>query len=419
MITLSIDGKETTVAEGTTVLEAALAAGVEIPTLCYHTDLDPNAACRLCTVEVTQNGRSRMTAACALPAEDGMEIATASERVLTGRRVLMELLVARCSEIPQIKELAEQIGAKTGRLAAKNDECILCGLCVGVCSQVMGARVIGFSNRGVEREVVTKFGGVEAQCLACGACAYLCPTGYMKKEHEKLSKDKDAGTPRECRYMRMGVVPYAICPSAYQCYQCEVDQQVEDTTGTHGSFMAHPGPFHDPVDVGGYAVMPNRYYHAGHTWAEPVGGHLRLGVDDFAASLIGKADEVVLLKEKGADVAAGEGLWRLVLGDGKSVTVRSPVSGTVVVINEDVLLDPTLVSKSPYARGWVCLVRPSAADEELAKLRFKRAAVPAYLRTDADAVSQWMSADAEKLSRMQDEEAEWQALSEAFLGAQQ
>ena len=82
MISLSIDGKKTTVQEGTSVLEAARSAGADIPTLCYHPELKPNSACRLCTVEVTQRGRTRLQASCSLPAEEGMEVQTSTERVL-------------------------------------------------------------------------------------------------------------------------------------------------------------------------------------------------------------------------------------------------------------------------------------------------------------------------------------------------
>lgn len=177
MISLSIDGIKTTVKEGTTVLEAARSAGAEIPTLCYHPELKVNAACRLCTVEVTQGGRNRLTASCALPAEEGMEVQTASERVMAGRRIIIELLVARCPDVPALKEHAAKLGAKAGRMQSKNEDCILCGLCVGVCSQMLGQRVIGFSGRGVTRKVTTSFGGVTQECLACGACSYVSHRG--------------------------------------------------------------------------------------------------------------------------------------------------------------------------------------------------------------------------------------------------
>lgn len=440
MISLSIDGKKTTVEEGTTVLEAARSAGVEIPTLCYHPELKPNAACRLCTVEVTQRGRTKLTASCALPAEEGMEVQTESERVLVGRRVILELLVARCPEVASLKELAESIGARIDRLSPKDENCILCGLCVGVCSEVVGQGVFGFRGRGVTREVTTSFGGQKMECLACGACSYVCPTGAMKMEQETLDRDKAEGKPRYCRYMRMGMIPHALCPSAFECYRCEVDQRAEDTLGTHPVFIARPAKETLPVEVNGYAVMPERYYHTGHAWVESVGGHLRLGVDDFARRLVGPA-EVLLLKEKGAEVKAGEAIWQLKPAQNKPVTMVSPVSGTIIAVNEDLLLDPALLGKDPYIRGWVCLVRPAeaAAEQDLAALRFKDPTVPHYLRQAADPVEEWVYDEAAKLNRILMEqgadippdgqirvnlpevipEAEWQSLTQTFFGTQQ
>jgi glycine cleavage system H lipoate-binding protein/NAD-dependent dihydropyrimidine dehydrogenase PreA subunit/ferredoxin len=436
MISLTIDGKKVTVEEGTTVLEAARSAGAEIPTLCHHPELKPNAACRLCTVEVTQGGRTRLTASCALPAAEGMEVQTASERVLKGRKVIMELLAARCSEVPQILELAEKVGARTDRLPKKKEECILCGLCVGVCSQIVGQNVIGFTGRGITREVVTSFGGMKLECIACGACTYLCPTGVLKMEHETLERDKAEGRPRECRYMRMGMIPYALCPSALQCYACEVDQRMEDTTGTHPAFIARPAKQTDPDLVEGFSVMPERYYHPAHAWVERIGSLLRVGGDDFARGISGPVVDVELLAERGGEVKAGDGLWRLTLADKKNITMPSPISGKIVAINEDILLDPTLLHKDPYGRGWVCLVQPADA-EELTGLRFKDPKVPYYLRQAPDPVNVWVGEEAVRLRRLLEEQGadinpaepirvnlaevipadKWQTLTQAFFGA--
>jgi glycine cleavage system H lipoate-binding protein/NAD-dependent dihydropyrimidine dehydrogenase PreA subunit/ferredoxin len=436
-ISLSIDGKKTTVEEGTTVLEAARSAGADIPTLCYHPELTANAACRMCTVEVTQNGRTRLTASCALPAEDGMEVQTASEKVLAGRRIVIELLAARASKSPQIVELAEKLGAKTDRLEKKDLDCILCGLCVGVCSEVLGQGVIGFKGRGVTREITTSFGGQKLECLACGACSFVCPTGAMTMEQDTLDRAKQKGEPRYCRYMRMGMIPHALCPSAFECYRCEVDQRAEDTMGTHPAFVARPAKETRATEVDGYAVMPERYYHSGHVWVEKVGAFFRLGLDDFARRLIGPVEEIGLLKEKGAEVKAKEAIWQLTLATGKKVKLRSPISGTVVTNNEDILLDPGLLQRDPYGRGWFCLVRPTEG-QDLAELRFKDPKVPYYLRQAPDPVNEWISDEAAKLTRILLEqgadipadgqinvnlpeviaEPEWQKLTEAFFGTQ-
>jgi len=424
VISLSIDGKKATVEEGTTVLEAARSVGVHIPTLCYHPDLKPNSACRLCTVEVSQGERTRLTASCALPAEEGMEVKTASERVLVGRRILMELLVARCSDVGSIRELAASLGAKTDRLEKKTDDCILCGLCVGVCSQVVGARVIAFSGRGVTRKVTKPFGQKSDDCLACGACVYLCPTGAMQMEKETLDRDKAEGALRKCRYMRMGLIPYAICPASYDCATCEVDQRMEDTLDTHPAFVAHPARDTEPVETSGYSVMPDVYYDPGHVWVKRVGGHLRLGLDDFTQSVLGPIDELQLLKDEGAEIKAGESIWRAMLMSGKSVTMTSPVSGVIVSINEDIALDPTLLHKAPYTRGWICLIRPSNVEDELATLRFKDPAVPFFRRDVPDPVIVWVDEEAKRLAGIvKDQGAEdlskgdWKVMTQTFFGA--
>jgi glycine cleavage system H lipoate-binding protein/NAD-dependent dihydropyrimidine dehydrogenase PreA subunit/ferredoxin len=438
MISLSIDGKQTTVSPGQSVLEAARGVGIEIPTLCYHKELTANAACRLCTVEVTQAGRTRLIASCALPAEEGMEVRTASERVLAGRRIILELLAARCPEVPQVRELAAQLGARTDRLPRRSEDCILCGLCVAVCAEKVGARVIGFSGRGVTRKVGTPFGAEALECIACGACSYVCPTGAMKMERKTIEREMAAGAPRHCRFMRLGLVPYAICPSAFDCAHCEVDQRAEETTGTHPAFIAQPAKQTRPTEVGGFSLMPERYYHQGHTWVEDISGYLRLGVDDFGQRLIGAVAAIEVLAERGAEVRAGAAIWRLRLASGREITMAAPVTGTMIAINQDLLLDPSLLRKAPYSRGWVCLVKPSQPEAELAALRFKSPSVPYYLRQEPDPVTAWLGGEADRLRRMLAERgasvpteslgraglwevipgSEWRAITQAFFGAQ-
>ncbi|MBI4705264.1 MAG: (2Fe-2S)-binding protein [Deltaproteobacteria bacterium] len=433
MISLSIDGKRTTVAEGTSVLDAARGAGARIPTLCYHPSLRPYGACRLCSVEITHQGRTRVAASCALPAQNDMEVCTASERVVAGRRMIIELLLARCPEASRIKELAAELGARTDRLKRREEKCILCGQCVAVCAQVLGVGAIGFSGRGVTRRVGRPFEGEGRECIACGACTYVCPTGAIQMEHRTLERSKEEREPRYCRYMRLGMVPQAICPSAYECFRCEVDQQVEDFFGTHPAFVVRPARRHDPALVRGYLVMPDRYYHAGHAWAERLASQVRVGLDDFGRAIAGPIRDVTLLVEPGAQVAAGQSLWRFDLGKGRGAVVHAPVSGTVAAVNEDVLLDPGLVGRAPYSRGWICRLKPSSGDAELGALRYEPAAAT-YFEAPASAVSDWLSAEVDKLHHLLGDRAaellagaslpdalpgpQWQAVAEAVFGPQ-
>jgi len=182
MVNLIIDGQKMQAAEGMSVLEAANKIGIKIPTLCYHPALSAYGACRVCTVEVIRKGWSRLTTACTYPAQEGIEVKTNSERVKKARRLIMELLWVRCPQVKEIEKMAREMGVDKPRFKGDNENCILCGLCVRVCQEVIGANAIGFVNRGTSREVNTPYEIQSDVCIGCGACAYLCPTGAIKIE---------------------------------------------------------------------------------------------------------------------------------------------------------------------------------------------------------------------------------------------
>jgi len=370
MISLSIDGKKANVNEGATVLEAARSAGIDIPTLCHNSELRPYGACRLCTVEVGQGDRARLLASCALPAEDGMEVKTDSERVLRGRRLVIELLLARAPEAPALRELAARFGAQEGRLAPRNEKCILCGQCVAVCAEVVGAAAIGFAGRGVTRKVTTPFESPSLTCIACGACTYVCPTGAIDMERTTIERIKSENLPRFCRYSRMGMISEALCPNAYECYRCDVDQRMEEICGIHPIFVASPVRRARMAAVRGYNLEPGRYYHHRHLWVERLSTNVRIGVDDFAQRLFGRVLEVKPVGESGTEVKAGGPLAQLSLPNQRTANVPAPVSGKVISFNEDLVLDPMLLCKAPYTRGWICEVVPSGGIGELAALPF-------------------------------------------------
>jgi len=122
MVKITINGQETEIEEGKTILEAAQAIGVDIPTLCYHKALSPYGACRICTVEIEQNGRSMFQASCQFVVEEGMNIQTESERVVKGRKKMIELLLARAPEAEDILDLAYKYGVKETRFTKKVDD---------------------------------------------------------------------------------------------------------------------------------------------------------------------------------------------------------------------------------------------------------------------------------------------------------
>jgi len=185
MITLSIDGRELKAEKGQTILQVASENGIDIPTLCYHEALEPYGACRLCVVEIFKGGRSRIVASCLYPVEEGLEVKTSSPRVLDNRKMILELLLARCSKNKVIQELAAQMGIEQPSFKPEyleDNDCILCGLCVRACEQVVGVSAISLVNRGITKEVAPPFFEAATACIGCGSCYYVCPTGAIKME---------------------------------------------------------------------------------------------------------------------------------------------------------------------------------------------------------------------------------------------
>jgi heterodisulfide reductase subunit A len=181
MITFKLNGKDVQGEEGQYILRVAEKYGIEIPTLCHHKALDPAGMCRLCTVELYDGRRTRFVTACNYPIWEGMEIETDTETVHEGRKLIVELLFARCPDVPVISELAAQYDLKEPRFRIKDDTCILCGLCTRICDKI-GNSAIGLTGRGVEMKVDTPFHVQTKACLACGACVSVCPTGHIKLE---------------------------------------------------------------------------------------------------------------------------------------------------------------------------------------------------------------------------------------------
>ena len=183
MITFTINDRELQVEEGTTVLEAALDAGIRIPTLCYHKELSPYGACRLCLVEIAGGARPGIQAACLYRVIEGLVVRTDTERVKTTRGVIFELLLARSPDSEKVKKLAEEYGVTATRIELDCEgTCILCGLCVRACAEVSQRHAIGVAYRGPKKKVQTPFGKISERCIGCGSCAYVCPTGSIEVE---------------------------------------------------------------------------------------------------------------------------------------------------------------------------------------------------------------------------------------------
>lgn len=182
MVTLFIDGCEVNAKEGSSILEVAREKGIHIPTLCYHDAVTPVGACRLCMVEISRNTRSRLVTSCLYPVEEGLVVKTNTERVINLRRVIIELLLARCPNVKAIQDLAHEFGVEKTEFELEDKDCILCGLCVRVCEEIVGVSAISLVNRGTKREAATPFYEASNSCIGCGSCAYVCPTGCIKLE---------------------------------------------------------------------------------------------------------------------------------------------------------------------------------------------------------------------------------------------
>lgn len=183
-VKITVDGQQIEVDDGTYVLEAAKTLGIEIPTLCYYPHTVPYAACRICCVEAhNESGWSKIVTACNYPVWKGLEILTDTPRVITARRTNLEMLMANCAPVPVLQRLADQLGITEPRWKTdSNYTCILCGLCVRICDEVVGAHALAFVDRGAKRDVSTPFLLDSESCILCGACAKHCPTGHIKME---------------------------------------------------------------------------------------------------------------------------------------------------------------------------------------------------------------------------------------------
>ena len=178
IVRFRIDGMEVEAEKGKMLLSVALEYGFEIPHLCYHESISPGGRCGLCVVEVTKEGSTKMTMSCKYPIDEGVEVASDTEKVRQTRRRAWEVLLARAYGSEVIHRMARAAGVEETSLEKNDDECILCGLCERVCREVVGANALTIARKDEKREVVPN----PEACIACGACVYICPTDCIRME---------------------------------------------------------------------------------------------------------------------------------------------------------------------------------------------------------------------------------------------
>ena len=180
MVTFMLNGAEVQADPNWSLLEAIQFYGIDIPTLCHDEGLTPYGVCRLCVVEIGSEDRSKLVISCMHPVEEGLEVRTHSKRVLKTRKIILELLIARCPSSKKLQDMASKLELKEVRFEPLNDDCILCGLCVRMCEEQMVAKAIGFAGRGTDRYITTPFDMNSEECRKCGACMYICPVCEMR-----------------------------------------------------------------------------------------------------------------------------------------------------------------------------------------------------------------------------------------------
>ncbi len=209
-ITVKVNGVEVSVPKGATVLEAAHAAGFEIPTLCYMKEINEIGACRICVVEVNEGRGFRLVAGCVYPCTDNMEILTASPKVIESRKKTLELILSthdrKClscvrSGNCELQKLCKDYGIEdaskydgatnvyevdnsAAHMYRDNNKCILCRRCVAVCANTQGIGVIGANERGFKTYIGSAFdmGLGETSCVSCGQCIAVCPVGAIAEK---------------------------------------------------------------------------------------------------------------------------------------------------------------------------------------------------------------------------------------------
>jgi len=181
LVKTTIDGREVEVERDRWALDVAREMGIFIPAMCHHPAVKPYGACRLCVVEVTKGKGTWLTTSCDLPIREGLTIRTDTPAVINARKMALELLWSQAPDAEEIQFMAKRLGVEKPRFAVRGEgKCILCGLCVRVCREVVGPAALAFAHRGADRKVEPPYAKASSACIGCAACVEVCPTGHIQ-----------------------------------------------------------------------------------------------------------------------------------------------------------------------------------------------------------------------------------------------
>jgi glycine cleavage system H lipoate-binding protein len=178
-------------------------------------------------------------------------------------------------------------------------------------------------------------------------------------------KKKFSGDQRPCRHVVTGRIQQAkICTHNYECHNCEFDQMLDDVEMSEA--QSKPGY----ITASGFKLAQDYYYHDGHTWVRiEHGGMARIGFDDFSMKLFGKAEFIPEHMSIGSYMERGVPGWSITQ-ENKNAKVLSPISGTILSVNQRVRENPGIMHDDPYQDGWLFVVEPDAPLKSIRKLKF-------------------------------------------------
>lgn len=223
------------------VLRVAKREGIDIPSLCYHEILKPYGACRLCLVEVIKGKPKGITTSCTLLSVNGLEVMTDTPEVRKHRKIILEFYLAQAPGSQVIRKLAKKYGVETTEIKLLRkinlndplgDKCVLCGLCVKVCDEVMGVSAISYIGRGNYTRINTPYFEKNEVCIGCKACADVCPTSAIQVEDINDKRVMKSWGKTEVRLKKCEGCGKYFAPNLLIEHTCkiydELDKEVKD-----------------------------------------------------------------------------------------------------------------------------------------------------------------------------------------------